>query len=571
MKTKLVTISFMFLSAMSLVFGYESWDAGKTYPTAGSLVEHNGKVWKNSWWTKGENPELSGQWGVWKKVEGSVIPDPVVNPVPPAIGTWDKSVVYNGGDIVAHNGKSYKAGWWTRGENPELSGQWDVWKVIEGTAGPAPVIDPTPDPDPIVDPDPVIEPTPDPVIPVSSEKNIGGYFAEWGIYGRNYQVTDLPVKYLTHINYAFLNIENGIPVLGDPWAAVEKRYPEVVTEYGVYPAHSWEGTKPYYGNIARLNKLDELVNSYYGKDIKILFSVGGWTWSENFPEMVATYESRANFLTELVRMIKLYKFEGVSYDWEYPVIGPQFAYIEPIIEEAEQFKNLIRETRLAFDELSAETGIQYEITIAMSANPVNLEYLDLTALAAYADNFDVMTYDYAAVAWGSGAQHQSPLFDNPDNPNPDYHDFNVNNICQYLISQGVDSKRIMVGCPAYGRSGTEVLGLFQPGGIIGPGTWEKGNLDYDSIMGRSSKFNVDTNPDNYKWDDKAKASYYLSDDGTFISYDSPRAIKEKCKYIKEQDLGGLFIWEFSNDRNNDILKTAAETLNTDTVSSNSDI
>ena len=404
-------------------------------------------------------------------------------------------------------------------------------------------------------------PTPVPN-PVNHEKNVGGYFAEWGIYGRNYQVTDLPVEYITHVNYAFLNIENGIPILGDPWAAVEKRFPEVVTEYGVFPAHSWEGTDPYYGNIARLNKLDELVNIHYGKDIKILFSVGGWTWSENFPAMVESYETRAKFIDELARMMKLYKFEGVSYDWEYPVIGPQFSYEDPRLEEADQFKNLIRETRLAFDNLSAETGIDYEITIAISANPKNLEYLDLIALATYADNFDVMTYDYAAVAWGSGAQHQSPLFYDSSNPNKDLKDLNVNTICQYLISKGVDRNRIMIGCPAYGRSGIDVSDLYKFGGTIGPGTWEKGNLDYDSIMGKSTKYNVDTNPSNYKWDEKAKASYYLSDDGTFISYDSTRAIEEKCNYIKEQDLGGLFIWEFSNDRQNDILRTASENLNT---------
>ena len=52
-------------------------------------------------------------------------------------------------------------------------------------------------------------------------------------------------------------------------------------------------------------------------------------------------------------------------------------------------------------------------------------------------------------------------------------------------------------------------------------------------MWRSVKFNIDTNPNNYKWDDIAKTSYYLSDDGIFISYDSFRVIKEKCNYIKE--------------------------------------
>jgi chitinase len=39
--------------------------------------------------------------------------------------------------------------------------------------------------------------------------------------GRNYQVTDLPVEDLTHINYAFLNIQKGEAIIGDPYAATE--------------------------------------------------------------------------------------------------------------------------------------------------------------------------------------------------------------------------------------------------------------------------------------------------------------------------------------------------------------
>ena len=34
-----------------------------------------------------------------------------------------------------------------------------------------------------------------------------GYFAEWGIYGRNH-VSDIPAEKLTDINYAFANINS---------------------------------------------------------------------------------------------------------------------------------------------------------------------------------------------------------------------------------------------------------------------------------------------------------------------------------------------------------------------------
>ena len=44
--------------------------------------------------------------------------------------TWDASTVYVGGEQVYYNGKLYEAKWWTTGENPEKSGQWGVWKLI---------------------------------------------------------------------------------------------------------------------------------------------------------------------------------------------------------------------------------------------------------------------------------------------------------------------------------------------------------------------------------------------------------------------------------------------------------
>lgn len=33
-----------------------------------------------------------------------------------------------------------------------------------------------------------------------------GYFTNWGIYERNYQVHNIPAQHLTHIHYAFLKV-----------------------------------------------------------------------------------------------------------------------------------------------------------------------------------------------------------------------------------------------------------------------------------------------------------------------------------------------------------------------------
>ncbi|RCK09663.1 hypothetical protein DT075_37550 [Bacillus licheniformis] len=61
-------------------------------------------------------------------------------------GLWDSGVehvpycdVYDkdgreklDGERVAFNGKVYEAKWWTKGDRPDQSGEWGVWRLIGG-------------------------------------------------------------------------------------------------------------------------------------------------------------------------------------------------------------------------------------------------------------------------------------------------------------------------------------------------------------------------------------------------------------------------------------------------------
>jgi chitinase len=566
---KCAILAAFFTTLFSSALSAAEWNSTTTYATPGAIVEYNGQTYKNYWWTQGDNPDgfTDNPWHVWRPVD-DIIPEPEPEPTPipdPVHGdieSWDSGTIYYGGDQVVFNGQLYKAFWWTQGDNPDefANNPWHVWRPIEGVV-PGPDPEPEPQPDPIPEPEP--QPTPVPN-PANLNKKINGYFAEWSIYDRNYQVTDIPVEYITHINYAFFDVKNGIPVVYDTWAALEKRFPEVVTEYGTFPVGDWNGEKEYYGNFERLNRLDELVNEYYNKDIVIMVSVGGWNSSWDFPNVVATYESRQKFINELVRLIEKYKFEGVCYDWEFPVIGAQFSYDEPKLEESAQFISLVKETRTAFNDLAVKTGIDYEITVSFNLAEKNIKDVDIKSISDYADNLDIMTYDISAVAWGNAAGHQSPIYHNPANPDsfndPTFKQGTVNASVQYLISQGVPREKIMIGSPLYGRTGSGIQYLFQQGGTIGGGTWENGAYDYDSIVGKSSKINLPTDPSFYYWDDIAQASYYINSDGEFVSYDNLQAIQEKCKYIKEQDLGGWFIWEFSCNRDAELIEAAHNSL-----------
>ncbi|WDF04725.1 5'-nucleotidase C-terminal domain-containing protein [Shouchella hunanensis] len=104
------------------VCSFDEWSGSQVY-TAGDRVEYNGDFYEAKWWTQGENPSQSGQWDVWKKVADCY-------EIPEGPQEWNKDQIYVAGDQVLLDGQLYEAKWWTQGENPSQSGQWDVWKKV---------------------------------------------------------------------------------------------------------------------------------------------------------------------------------------------------------------------------------------------------------------------------------------------------------------------------------------------------------------------------------------------------------------------------------------------------------
>ena len=47
---------------------------------------------------------------------------------------WIVNAVYVGGDLVGYNGAVWQAGWWTQGEEPGTTGEWGVWTKVSDNA-----------------------------------------------------------------------------------------------------------------------------------------------------------------------------------------------------------------------------------------------------------------------------------------------------------------------------------------------------------------------------------------------------------------------------------------------------
>ncbi|WP_112133611.1 glycosyl hydrolase family 18 protein [Glycomyces dulcitolivorans] len=65
---------------------------------------------------------------------------------------WQSSAIYVGGDRVSHQEREYRAKWWTTGETPGTTGQWGVWEDLGACDGAEPPTSAEPTEEPTEEP-----------------------------------------------------------------------------------------------------------------------------------------------------------------------------------------------------------------------------------------------------------------------------------------------------------------------------------------------------------------------------------------------------------------------------------
>ncbi|MGI9176296.1 MAG: glycosyl hydrolase family 18 protein, partial [Pirellulales bacterium] len=154
----------------------------------------------------------------------------------------------------------------------------------------------------------------------TTDKVLAAYFPEWGIYGRNFQIADVPGDKINHLIYAFLNLKSdGQVAIYDSFAATEKRFSASDSVTGeadlwYYPPSDPRSTQTVWGNF---NQIAQLKQQY--PHLRVSIAVGGWTLSGNFSSVCSTAAGRETFATSLATFLDTYRmFDGIDFDWEYP-------------------------------------------------------------------------------------------------------------------------------------------------------------------------------------------------------------------------------------------------------------
>lgn len=347
-------------------------------------------------------------------------------------------------------------------------------------------------------------------------KEIVGYYASWKQYRRNrlFVPENIDFRKYTIIEYAFYYPdENGKIQMTDPW-----------------------------GDSLNLKTPDNnLISRAHAVGTKVMLSLGGWTLSYTFPIVAADPSKRTAFAHSCMDMVREYEFDGIDIDWEFPGASPGNG-TEGGPEDTDNFSLMIKEVRDSLDAYTAKNGGEHLLlTAAFHTVPDLADKIDWVEANKYLDYINCFGYDFYG-AWGNVTNHNAPLCP------PKVGAKGVNQAEGFLLlteKYGVPAEKIILGIGFYGRSmiakGENGLHVPSVQGAVDKANFpdDEGSPGYYFILAKSGEYEM-------FWDSTAKVPY-MTKGKSFVSYDDPKSVEYKCRFIKHVGAAGCLIWEIEQD------------------------
>ncbi|MGG7177883.1 glycosyl hydrolase family 18 protein [Clostridium paraputrificum] len=288
------------------------------------------------------------------------------------------------------------------------------------------------------------------IVQPSNNTKVIGYFTDWTDVNIDSQVQ---FDKLTHINYAFL-----IPMEDGSVRPLEQ------------PA-----------------KFKELVEKAHRNGVKVLISVGGWSYHDAeldpvFVKLAANETTRENLVNNIVRFVNENNLDGADIDWEYPDPGSESDNFDKLMTSLNA--KLKPSGKLLTAAVTAGTT-SYSASETWTAQGIKSSIFPLL------DWINIMAYD-----GGNGADHSPYSY--------------AENAMTVWTNKGLPKEKMVLGLPFYARP-----------------SWD----DYKTIVAKDPQA---------PYKDQSGQNYY----------NGIETIKKKTQLALNKG-SGVMIWEISEDTTDD--------------------
>lgn len=413
------------------------------------------------------------------------------------------------------------------------------------------------------------------------------YYPSWSIYANDLKVKDLDTRgiagKLTTLVYAFENIDptnltcfannksgssdensaTGNDGASDAWADYQKGFTAAESVNGT--GDSWG--QPLAGNF---NQLKQLKAKH--PDLKIVISIGGWTYSKYFSDVASTDAARKKFVSSCIDLyikgnlpqlddnpsggtgVAAGIFDGFDIDWEFPASDNGHLGNHQSPADTANYTLLLAEFRHQLDALG---GSHRQLSAALPSGAGDIAKLEVGNLSTYLDRANVMTYDMHGAWETTGPTNfQAPLWDAYTSPANGSKLTAEDAILGYL-NQGFPAAKLTMGVPFYGRGwqgvpDNGVAGLYQS--VTGatdpfPFSQQPGVAFYKELKDAGKLNDVHI--------DEASGGSWVYDGSNFWSIETPETLAMKRQYIADLGLGGIMMYSLEADDSSSTLLNAA--------------
>lgn len=266
------------------------------------------------------------------------------------------------------------------------------------------------------------------------------------------------------------------------------------------------------------------------RQLKTLLCVGSWNeGSVKYSQLAADPARRKRFALNSAAFIKKNGFNGMHFHWEYP------ANRGGAREDKENFPLLLRDIKEVFDRENL-----YLTAMVKTWHDIVRGAYDLRSVAQHVDKVLMVTFDMAG-RWDNKVGYAAPL----DGAGQ----INVKKRVDFFTVEGVPASKMVIGIPFYGRTFISEnegdIGMPSEWSFAGPFYKEIGFLGYNEFchMQKEQKFET-------RYDVRASQglSKFVKDGKTHVvTYDTPRTVANKMKFVVDKKLAGAWVWFVSGD------------------------